>query len=460
MKKLSIILAMAACVLTACKPSSVDIPQWWADEDYQYGKAELYNNLPVGRGDIVLLGDDIFDCADWSEIYASPRVKGRGITGDATSHVLARVDSIALHKPSKVLLSVGLNDLAHNDSIAVIKKGIIDIVKRIHHFSPKTEVFWLDVVPGLYLSPEQTNRALELNKQMVALGSKDFTCLTVSASLLNSVTKGEYAYEGRMLNGRGLAQFALVLSETVGLPPQMIVDALPCDKEVSPQMQEYLDNWYGEADKASCKPGTYFLSMFNRHMHMRPAHNGVVFLGNSLTDYAPWSELLAGFPVINRGIAGDRIEGVRLRLDDIAADRPNKIMLMIGTNDLVKFPNKSIPDVWADYEMLIKEIAAKMPLANLYLTGILPMNPKSADYPGFNERAAELNKLLKAGKERYGYIYVDLASELMDENGDLKAEYTTDGCHLSAVGYFIWATNMLVNGRPMVIGNPYSFDKK
>lgn len=460
MKKLSIILAMAACVLTACNSSSVDAPQWWTSEDYQSGKAELYNNLPVDRGDIVLLGDDVFDSADWSEIYASPRVKGRGIAGDATSHVLARVDSIAIHKPSKVLLSVGLNDLAHDDSVAVIKKGIINIVKRIHHFSPKTEVFWLDVIPGFYLSIEQTDRALELNKQMVALGSKDFTCLTVSASLLNSVTKGEYAYEGRMLNGRGMAELALVLSETVGLPPQMIVEALPCDKEVGPQMEEYLKNWYGEADKASCKPRTYYLSMVTRHMHMRPARNGVVFLGNSLTDYAPWSELLPGFPVINRGIAGDRIEGVRLRLDDIAADRPNKIMLMIGTNDLVKFPGRTAAEVWADYEKLLKDIAVKMPRANLYVTGVLPMNLKSPDYAGFNERAAELNKLLKAGKERYGYIYVDLASELMDENGDLKAEFTTDGCHLSALGYFVWATNLLANGRPMVVGNPYLLDKE
>ena len=451
---------MAACILTACNPSSVDAPQYWVNKDYQSGKAELYNNLPIERGDIVLLGDDIFDCADWSEIYASPRVKGRGITGDATSHVLARVDSIAIHKPSKVLLSVGLNDLAHNDSIAVIKKGIINIVKRIHHFSPKTEVLWLDVIPGLYLSVEQTDRAMELNKQMVAMGSKEFTCLTVSSSLLSPVVKGEYAYEGRMLNGRGLAQLALVLSETVGLPPQMIVEDLPCDKEVSQQMQDYLENWYGEVDKASCKPRTYYLSMVNRHMHMRSARNGVVFLGNSLTDYAPWSELLPGFPVINRGIAGDRIEGVRLRLDDIAADRPNKIMLMIGTNDLVKFPGRTAAEVWADYEKLLKDISVKMPRANLYVTGVLPMNPKSTDYTGFNERAAELNKLLKAGKERYEYIYVDLASELMDENGDLKAEFTTDGCHLSALGYFVWATNLLANGRPMVVGNPYLFDKE
>lgn len=460
MKKLSIILAMAACVLTACNPASVDAPQWWANEDYQKGKAELYNNLPVDRGDIVLLGDDVFDCADWSEIYASPRVKGRGITGDGVPHVLARVDSIAIHKPSKVLLSVGLNDLAHDDSLAVIKKGIISIVKRIHHFSPKTEVYWLDVIPGLYLNVPQTDRALALNKEMIALNSKDFTCLTVTATMLNPVTKGEYAYQGRMLNGLGLANLALVLTEAVGLPPQMIVDPLPTDKEVSPEVKEYMKNWFGEADKANCKPETYFISMFTRHMHMRPARNGVVFLGNSLTDYAPWSELLPSFPVINRGIAGDRIEGVRLRLDDIAADRPNKLMLMIAANDLIKFPNKPVTEIWADYEVLLKEIAAKMPHTHLYVNSVLPMNPKCVDYAGFNERAAELNKLLKAGKERYEYIYIDIASEMMDENGDLKAEYTTDGCHLSALGYFVWATNLLANGRPMVIGDPYTFENK
>ena len=59
----------------------------------------------------------------------------------------------------------------------------------------------------------------------------------------------------------------------------------------------------------------------------------------------------------------------------------------------------------------------------------------------------ELNKLLDAGKERYKYFYLDIASLLSDENGDLAEMNTTDGIHLSAIGYFKWAAELAKGTR-------------
>jgi lysophospholipase L1-like esterase len=77
------------------------------------------------------------------------------------------------------------------------------------------------------------------------------------------------------------------------------------------------------------------------------------------------------------------------------------------------------------------------------------MNPKSPYYAGFNEKAAEVNKLLDAGKERYSYVYLDIASLVSDGNGDLKDECTCDGIHLSATGYFIWSAELAKGLRMM-----------
>ena len=43
---------------------------------------------------------------------------------------------------------------------------------------------------------------------------------------------------------------------------------------------------------------------------------------------------------------------------------------------------------------------------------------------------------------RYKYFYLDIASILSDENGDLAEANTTDGIHLSATGYFKWAAEL------------------
>ena len=156
-----------------------------------------------------------------------------------------------------------------------------------------------------------------------------------------------------------------------------------------------------------------------------------------------------GFEVVNRGISGDVVEGVRQRLDEIIPDNPSKIYLITGTNDLINEPELSAVGLWDRYEKLIKDIRDNLPGTTLYVQSMLPLNPKTKFYEGFNERAAELNKLIEAAHERYDYIYLDIASRLTDENGDLNAEYTTDGIHLSAAGYFVWAAELAKGSRMM-----------
>ena len=144
------------------------------------------------------------------------------------------------------------------------------------------------------------------------------------------------------------------------------------------------------------------------------------------------------------------VDGVHQRLDEVVEDRPAKIFLITATNDFINDPEVSALTVWNRYESLIKDIRQQIPGTMLYVQSTLPLNPKTKFYEGFNEKANELNKLLEAGSDRYDYIYLDIAASLCDDNGDLKEEYTTDGIHLSALGYFKWATE-LAHGRRMIL---------
>ena len=47
-------------------------------------------------------------------------------------------------------------------------------------------------------------------------------------------------------------------------------------------------------------------------------------------------------------------------------------------------------------------------------------------------------------------FYIDIASKLSDDKGDLDANYTTDGIHLSAAGYFVWSAELARGSRMMV----------
>ena len=88
---------------------------------YYHQRVSLFRSLPQTTGDIVFLGNSITDGGEWTEMFADPKVKKRGISGDSTSGVLNRLDEVYNRKPAKVFLLIGVNDLARNmqpDSVA------------------------------------------------------------------------------------------------------------------------------------------------------------------------------------------------------------------------------------------------------------------------------------------------------------------------------------------------------
>lgn len=426
MKKILFALAFAATVMSACsKP--VEKPSWFTNASYFEEKNGMYEEMPVFESNIVMVGDDYIDRGLWNEFYGDTCIKNRGITYDATEHVLYRIDKIAKGKPFKIVVSVGWNDIMHGTPADEIVANIEKIFKRIHKLSPKTKGYWMNIVNSGKLTAEQQALVDEVNEIVAArAGKAGFEVVDINAPLREGVDNGTYSWDGgKYLNGAGYA----VLAET--LAPYLSRTALnkPADKEDALEVSDYYK---------------HRVSLF-RSM---PADSGkIIMLGNSLNNNALWTELFPMGYIINRGISGDVVEGVDQRLDEVTRHKPRKIYLITATNDFINDSDVTALEVWKRYEKLIQDIISQMPKTSLYVQSTLPLNPKSKFYPGFNERAAELNKLLSGAAERYGYFYLDIASLLSDENGDLRDEYTFDGIHLNATGYFVWAAELAKGGR-------------
>ena len=83
-------------------------------------------------------------------------------------------------------------------------------------------------------------------------------------------------------------------------------------------------------------------SLFSTYYHQRvtlfkslPQTAGdIVFIGNSITDGGEWSELFNDLRIKNRGISADVSAGIIYRIDEVVQRKPEKVFLMIGTNDL------------------------------------------------------------------------------------------------------------------------------
>lgn len=199
----------------------------------------------------------------------------------------------------------------------------------------------------------------------------------------------------------------------------------------------------------STKFSTYYYQRLTHFRTLPKTTGDIIFLGNSITNGAEWSELLNDSRVKNRGISGDNTDGVLYRLDEIINRKPAKIFLMIGVNDLAQ--GKHQDSIVAKQMMIIKWIKAKTPATRLYVQSVLPVNDGFGKFGNHVNKGKEIlyiNQLLKDSSSFYGYQFIDLHTEFKDTNGKLNAAYTNDGLHLKGDGYLLW-TQMIY---------PYVFD--
>lgn len=432
MKRILYAMAMAAVLTvcsTGCSQRPAAKPDWFTNPAYFEEKNGMYAEMPVFPKNIVMVGDDYIDRGLWNEFFGDTTIKNRGITYDATEHVLYRIDQIASGKPAKIFVSAGWNDVLHGTPQEVIVDNIAQIFKRIKKVSPKTKCYWLNIVGSSTMPAEQLSVLDAVNEQVKNLSAKGgFEVIDICAALRPGIDEGTFSWDGgKLLNGAGYEALAQAIERQVGKPHLNKVN----DRDYPLEVSDYYK---------------HRVSIFRS---LPESYAQIIMLGNSLNNNALWSELFPMGYIVNRGISGDVIEGVHQRLDEIMGDYPDKIFLITGTNDLVNDPEVTALQVYDRYEKLILDIMEKIPSAELYVQSILPLNPKSKFYEGFNDRASEINKLLEAGSGRYGYFFLDIASVLSDEKGDLRDDCTTDGIHLSANGYFYWAAELARGNRMM-----------
>lgn len=166
----------------------------------------------------------------------------------------------------------------------------------------------------------------------------------------------------------------------------------------------------------------------------------IVFLGNSITNGAEWSELFQNKNVKNRGISGDICMGVYDRLDAILKGKPAKIFLLIGINDV----NRGTPadTIVSRIGMIARKIKADSPKTKLYLQSVLPVTDHYKMFQGHTSRwqvIPEINKGLIRLAAEEGATYIDLYSHFVDEKtGKMNINYTNDGLHLLGKGYMKW----------------------
>jgi len=186
------------------------------------------------------------------------------------------------------------------------------------------------------------------------------------------------------------------------------------------------------------RPGIYEQKVANFKSYPN-SEKDIIFLGNSITDYTDWNELLQLPEARNRGISGDITFGVLQRLTEVTEGKPAKVFILIGINDIAR----NIPDsiILNNYKKIIEKIQAESPHTKIYFNNLLPVNNSFPDRAHFNkdEHIANVNAGLWELCVKKKITLINIHDLFLDENKKLDKQLTYDGLHLNADGYKLWS---------------------
>ena len=157
----------------------------------------------------------------------------------------------------------------------------------------------------------------------------------------------------------------------------------------------------------------------------------IVMLGDSLTDFGEWNAMFPGKSIVNRGISGDRTDGILKRLNEVLSIGASDVFIMIGFNDLNAGVDPS--KVITNYKNILLELTNEN--IHVYIQSILCVN--AADNP-VNKLISQVNQQLNLiAQNNHNVTYIDLNAKL-STSGKLNDQFTTDGIHLNGKGYEVW----------------------
>jgi lysophospholipase L1-like esterase len=170
-----------------------------------------------------------------------------------------------------------------------------------------------------------------------------------------------------------------------------------------------------------------------------PGSAEIVMLGDSITDWGNWDEILPGLSLINRGIAGDTSAGVLVRIKEVVQRKPKLVVLMIGVNDIL---NGLSSETAAQNIAEIVRVLRKSRI-HVILQSVVLMSHEAGF--GTNSHIARLNILLRGIAADQSVEFLDL-NPMLAPSGALHPDFTQDGLHLARGAYILWADRL----RPLL----------
>jgi len=200
-------------------------------KEYYQKRVVVFNNEPVLKHRIIFIGNSLTQFGDWNKLLDDSTVVNRGIAGDNTYGVLARLNDVIIRKPAKLFIEIGINDISQNIPGQIVIKNIRLIVKQLHTKSPKTKVYITSILPTNdrvkteYPQAYHKNDQVELiNRELIRhAASDDYTYINLNSKVKdkNGELDTQYAKaDGIHLNQLGYSKWVGLINKEIMRVPK------------------------------------------------------------------------------------------------------------------------------------------------------------------------------------------------------------------------------------------------
>ena len=157
---------------------------------------------------------------------------------------------------------------------------------------------------------------------------------------------------------------------------------------------------------------------------------GVLLAGDSITEGWLGYDIDLGAQISNHGIGWDTVTGLKNRLPQMLRHTPDKIFILIGTNDIGYA--RDVTAMTAELATIIETFQKVKPDTKIHIQSVMPREAE-------NMTAVNgINVAFEALAAKKGVTYIDLSPIFAAPDGTLKPELTYDGLHLNLEGYRAW----------------------
>ncbi len=188
--------------------------------EHYWVRMENFKKESLLPGKTVFVGNSITEGGNWKRLLKDSTIINRGISGDNSFGMVARVGEIIKLKPSRLFILIGTNDLSKNIPDEAIIENIFNFISKIKSGSPNTKIFVQSILPvneTIEKFPTQFNNGshiLIINDQLSRYAERmRYTYVDLYGKFLDKQGRLDPAltYDGLHLNASGYQRWVEVL---------------------------------------------------------------------------------------------------------------------------------------------------------------------------------------------------------------------------------------------------------